>query len=59
MSNFFVYCYDEDTKQKLINNKLRLLKENNEKQEFIFILDNPSMTFDNVGKVHISNKLNF
>ena len=57
MSNFFVYCYDED--KKLINKKLRLLKENNEKQEFIFILDNPSMTFDNVGKVHISNKLNF
>lgn len=57
--NSFVYCYDEETRQKLLDKKLRLLKEDFEKQEFIFILNNPSMQFENVGKIYISNKLNF
>lgn len=57
--NSFIYCYDAETKQKLLDKKLRLLKEDNEKQEFIFILENPSMKFENMGGIRISNKLNF
>ena len=57
--NSFVYCYDEETRNKLLDKKLRLLKEDFEKQEFIFILEKPFLEFEDVGKIYISNKLNF
>lgn len=56
--NSFIYCYDLETKKELEEKGLRLLKADEAKSEFIFI-NNPSTKFEAMGKVHISNKLNF
>lgn len=55
-----VYCYDEDTYNKLKKRGLTPLKEDFEKCEFCFLNNKPNTCFEDISKkVMFSNRMTF
>lgn len=56
----FIYAYDNETKEKLMNNGYKLMTTQliNEKETFVFLNNGKKLNFDNMN-INLTNKLMF
>lgn len=56
----FIYVYDNETKEKLMNNGYKLMTTQilNDKKVFVFLNNGKKLNFDNMN-INLTNKLMF